>query len=196
MQQAALAFLASLAAFVAVIAFATRILAALRSRLGADRMLPPGAFSGTVTILVYVPIAASTATLLIGPPYLLAVPAGACFAAASANGLLTARLVLGALREARKAFRVEGGAARRRRWLRGGGERLHVTRAVTGAGYSCTGPASGYVVYSLELLLSDGGSVTNLYVDEAARDRDLAALAFPAQYRVAAVTTSSDTGSA
>jgi hypothetical protein len=48
-----------------------------------------------------------------------------------------------------------------------------------------TGPASGYCVYRLELLLANGGSVVNLYVKEATRDHDLASLAIPASYRTA-----------
>lgn len=52
-------------------------------------------------------------------------------------------------------------------------------------GYDCTGPASGYCVYRLELFLADGGSAVNLYVDETTRDHDLAVLAIPASYRMA-----------
>jgi hypothetical protein len=61
-------------------------------------------------------------------------------------------------------------------------------RALTSVGYSCTGSTSGYCVYRLELILADGSSAVNLYVDEATRDRDLAALAIPASYRVSVVT--------
>jgi heme A synthase len=53
MQLAALVFLASLAAFAAVVILANRILAALRAQLGPDRMLPPGSVSCAGTILLY-----------------------------------------------------------------------------------------------------------------------------------------------
>jgi len=52
-------------------------------------------------------------------------------------------------------------------------------------GLPCTGPASGYCIYRIELVLADGGSVVNLYIDESARDHNLAALAIPASYRTA-----------
>lgn len=184
-QLVALAFVASFAAFVSVVILANRILAALRAQLGPDRMLPPGAVSGAGTILLYLPVTASTTTVFLGPPYLIAAVAGATVAASSAIGLLAARLVIGALCEGRKGFDVEGGAAYRRHRLRGRGELLRVVRALTSVGYSCTGPASGYCVYRLELVLADGRSVVNLYVDETTRDHDLAMLAIPASYRIA-----------
>jgi len=184
-QLAALAFLASFAALVAVILLTNRILAALRALLGPDRMLPPGAVSGVLTPLVYLPATASLATVFLGPPYLVAATAGAVVTASSAIAFLAARLMLGAMCEGRKEFYVEGGAVYRRRWLRGRGEPLRVVRALPSVGYACTGPASGYCVYRLELLLVDGGSAANLYVHEGARDHDLAALKIPASYRTA-----------
>jgi hypothetical protein len=184
-QLAALAFLTSLVAMVPVIILARRILDALRRLVGADRMLPSGAVSGIGTVLLYVPATASTATVFLSPPYGFAAAAGAAIAASSAIGLLALRLVLGALREGRKEFRVQGGAACRRRFRRGRGAPLRVVRTATSVSYSCTGPASGYCVYRLELALADGGAATNLYVDEAARDHDLAALAILTSYRVA-----------
>jgi hypothetical protein len=121
---------------------ANRILAALRVQLGPDRMLPPGAVSGVMTILLYLPATASTTTALLGPPHVIAAAAGATVAASSAIGLLAVRLVIGAICEGRKGFHAEGGAAYRGRRLRGRGEPLRVMRALTSVGYDCTGPVT------------------------------------------------------
>ncbi len=45
------------------------------------------------------------------------------------------------------------------------------------------GAVSG--IYTLELTLADGSSLSNIYIDEGTCDRDLSALAIPASYRVA-----------
>ena len=180
-----LAFIASLASVVVFMVAWQPTFRVLRRFLGPNRVLPDGAL-GAGPWFLYLPAVASVATVLLGPPYAIAAAAGSIIAAASALFLLAGRLVLRAMLTNRRVFHIERGAARRRTWRRRESEPLRVIGTVVGAEYECTGVASGFCIFRLELLLADGSSLRNAYVDEATRDRDRAQLAIPSSYRVAA----------
>lgn len=168
--------LAPLAAVLVVASVSERALGLLRAYVGADRMLPPEGIAGHGTVLVTFVVAAASAGLMDGLHGVEAL-AGAAVGAGVGLSLHAVRLVFGGLHEARKQFRVAGGAARRR------GVPLVVTGVESDYGYTGTGMGSGYVAYDIRLTLAGGEVLRNGYLDRATWERDLAGIELPASYR-------------
>ena len=168
--------LAPLAAVLVVASVAGRLFGLLCAYVGPDRMLPPEGIAGLGTVLVTFVVAVASAGLMDDLHGVEAL-AGAAIGAATGLSLHALRLVAGGLDEARKQFRVAGGAARRR------GVPLVVTRVESDHGYACTGMGSGYAAYGIRLTLAGGEVVRNGYLDRAAWERDLAGIELPASYR-------------
>jgi hypothetical protein len=173
--------LAPFASFALVFRLAHPVLEALRARIGPDRMLPGNAFAGTLMFIVAF-VGAGVLTALLPSWYGVELVLGASTAFTVAVALKLPRLVLLAQSEARKTFRIEAGAAHRLSPSPSTAP-LHVVAVRDNVGYSCTSPASGYCVYTLELELVDGSRLQNAYVDRATFERDRAALTERDAYR-------------
>lgn len=85
---------------------------------------------------------------------------------------VTLRLRFGERGARRRQFVVQGGVIRR---TNGGGE-LSPLYVAGDSGYYCTGPATGYSLYGLQLWSADGILARNAYLSEAEKDRELQAL--------------------
>ena len=181
------ALLAPFASFAFFLRLAPPILEALRARIGPDRMLPAGAFAGTLLFFV-ASIGGGVLTALLPPWNGVELVLGASTAVTIAVTLQLLRLVVQATFEARKTFRIEAGAAHRLSSSPSPSPSrstapLHVVAVRDNVGYSTTSPASGYCVYTLELEVADGSRLQNAYVDKATFERDQAALIERAAYR-------------
>ncbi len=88
------------------------------------------------------------------------------------SALVALRLRFGERAARRKQFVVAGGKVVSTKDRR----ELFPQYLVDEAAYYCTGPASGYCVYSIELKSAHGTLAANGYVDESEMQRDLRAL--------------------
>ncbi|UCC82349.1 MAG: hypothetical protein JSW46_15380 [Gemmatimonadota bacterium] len=95
-------------------------------------------------------------------------PSGTLFAAL----LVALRLRFGDRAGRRRQFSVEGGRILSTK----DGRQLFPQYLVDESSYYCTGPASGYCLYSIELKSAQGTLASNGYVDEQEMQRDLKAL--------------------
>lgn len=121
-------------------------------------------------------------------PWAVLISTGACFAVQGPFGyaglsfvpsgpLLTAlfvalRLRFGESAARRRQFSVEGGKIVRTK----DGRELFPQYLVDESAYYCTGPASGYCLYSIQLRSVHGTLAANGYLDESEMQRDLRAL--------------------
>jgi hypothetical protein len=139
-------------------------------------------------------------------PWAILISTGVCFTAwgrfgylglsfAPSGTLLAALLVALRLRfgeraARRREFSVERGKIVRRK----DGRQLFPQYLVEESGYYCTGPASGYCLYSIQLKSVQGTLAANGYVDEREMQKDLRALIDDVGVKRLSLTFATDDG--
>jgi hypothetical protein len=136
--------------------------------LGEERCLSPDSLTGESVTLAPAILVGGTVAFSYGSLGLLAVaivPAGA-LASAAVNSI---RLLVEGMRSRRREFVVDRDGEPRT----DGGEPISARYATKSSGYWCTGPASGFCLYSLVLHERTGSAWSNRYVSKSELRRDL-----------------------
>jgi hypothetical protein len=139
-------------------------------------------------------------------PWAILISTGVCFAAwgrfgflglsfAPSGTLLAALLVALRLRFGERAARRREFSVERRKIVRTkDGKQLFPQYLVEESGYYCTGPASGYCLYSIQLKSVQGTLAANGYVDEREMQKDLRALIDDVGVKRLSLTFATDDG--
>jgi hypothetical protein len=139
-------------------------------------------------------------------PWAIIISTGVCFVASSRFGYLGLSFApvgtLGMSLIVALRLRFGERAARRREFLVAGGKitstkdgrEIFPQYLVDEAGYYCTGPASGYCLYSIQLRSVHGSLAENGYVDEHDMQRDLKALVEDVGTKRLSLTFATDDG--
>jgi hypothetical protein len=139
-------------------------------------------------------------------PWAILISTGVCFAAwgrfgflglsfAPSGTLLAALLVALRLRFGERAARRREFSVERRKIVRTkDGRQLFPQYLLEESGYYCTGPASGYCLYSIQLKSVQGTLAANGYVDEREMQKDLRALIDDVGVKRLSLTFATDDG--